>query len=282
MNNVDKRKQVIQDFLSKPVCKNALQMALPKVGITPERMIRLVFSAITQIPRLAECTPMSLFNAMIQCAQIGLEPNTSLGQAYMLPFRDNKTRETRVQLIIGYKGYIALARRSGDLSSIASHPVYNGDVFEFEYGTNEYICHKPDLSVEHEAKDMLHVYAVAKFKDGGTAFEIMSRWQVEGMRRRSKSPDSGPWVTDYIQMARKTAIRRLMNYLPLSTEMAQAMKYDSENEVGIQDMSEAAMDFELPMIDEPKAEVDPLQKMAEEHKKEPDKKSEKNSSKLAI
>lgn len=267
MSNKDliAQKESIKDFFIQN--KQQLLNALPQVGITPDRMIRLVFSAISQIPKLAECTPESLFNAMIQTATLGLEPCNGLGHAYLIPFKDNKTNTTKVQLIIGYKGYLALCRRSGELSSISSHIVCKDDMFKFQYGTEEFIKHIPNLEIEYQNDDIIYAYAVAKLKDGGCAFEIMSRSQIDGIRARSKSKDFGPWVTDFDQMARKTVIRRLMNYLPMSIQLANAVQFDAQNEAGIQDISGIATTIETkqPAKDKPSGT---LSKMAEMAKKD--------------
>lgn len=213
--------------------KGQISAALPNVGITTDRMVRLVFSAMNQNPNLLQCSQQSLFNAMIQCSSLGLEPNTRLGQAYLVPFGKE------VQLIIGYPGYISLARRAGDLSSLNAHVVREGDVFEYYLGTEEKIKHVPNYDNFETRKNKIQfAYAVARFKDGSISFEVMSIHEVEDIRKRSKTPTKGPWVTDYEMMCRKTVIRRLMHYIPLSTtRLAEAAAIDGQNEDGIQDMA---------------------------------------------
>jgi recombination protein RecT len=254
--NIEKRQKSIAEFLTNPVRQKQLEMALPKVGITKERMLRLMFSSLVKTPKLMQCTPDSLYNSMIQVASLGLEPNTALGHAYLIPFGSS------VQLIIGYKGYLTLARRSGELSSISSHVVREGDDFEFEYGTDEHLKHKP---ARDNTSAIIYAYCVAKFKNGSSTFEVMTKADVDAIRARSKSAHNGPWVTDYEQMARKTVVRRLMNYLPLSIEIARAAAMDGQNEVGVQDMSEI-LDVEATEVpqEQPAPKPDSLEAMAEE------------------
>lgn len=276
-----KKKNTITEFFMKESRQKQLAMALPRVGITKERMIRLMFSAFNTVPRLLECKPQTLFNTMIQCASLGLEPNTALGHAYLIPFKNNRTNGTDVQLIIGYKGYLSLARRSGELSSISSHVVREGDEFEYQFGTEEHLKHIPDWS-NIDKRPITFAYSVAKFKDGSTSFEIMSREEIELIRKRSKSPNNGPWITDYEMMCRKTVIRRHMHYLPLSIELSQAAQIDGQNESGIQDMS-GILDIEATEIngndqETSKPKKGSLEGIAEkEEKKEPPKESKSDN-----
>ena len=230
------KKKEIHDFFTAPVCINQLKKSLPHVGITADRMIRILFSSIAQVPKLANCSPKSLFNVMIQCAQIGLEPNTALGHAYIIPYGNTAT------LIIGYKGLIELCRRSKEFAQIIAHEVYPSDYFELSLGTESYIKHTPSYEVEYSEQEILGCYAVAKFKDGSCMFEYMPKFEIDKIRARSVAANSGPWVTDYMMMARKTVIRRLLHYLPLTIEMAEAIKVDGENEAGINTMEEVLDD----------------------------------------
>ena len=92
-----------------------IRRALPTV-LTPERFTRMALSAINNTPALAECTPMSFIAALMNAAQLGLEPNTPLGQAYLIPYKNKGIMECQFQL--GYKGMIDLAYRSGQIQMI--------------------------------------------------------------------------------------------------------------------------------------------------------------------
>jgi recombination protein RecT len=215
--------KTIHGFLS--TYKGEIQRALPK-HMNADRMARIALTEIRKVPALLKCKPESLFGAIIQTAQLGLEPGNALGHAYLLPYGQD------VQLIIGYKGMIDLARRSGQIVSIEAHAVYEGDTFECAFGLNSDLKHVPDWEYPNrtDANKLRFVYAVAKLKDGGTQFEVMSRAEVEAIRARSKAGRNGPWVTDFAQMALKTVIRRLFKFLPVSIELQQAISLDERAE----------------------------------------------------
>lgn len=207
--------------------KGAISAVLPK-QISPERMLKLALYAIRSVPQLLECTTESLFGAVVQCAQLGLEPNTALGHAYLIPFRNKRENRTDVQMIIGYKGLVDLARRSGQIVSIAAHAVYENDEFNFSYGLTEELTHKPAMS---NRGDIIAFYAVAHLVGSGHAFEIMSREDIDKIKASSQSRGQwGPWRDHYEEMGRKTVIRRLSKYLPLSIEFANAAALDATAE----------------------------------------------------
>lgn len=196
--------------------KNQLMTALPK-HMNADRMIRLACTEFSKNENLQNCDQKSVFGAIIQAAQLGLEIGV-LGQAYLIPYNN------KCQFIPGYKGLIALARRSGELSSIETHIVYDNDMFDLTLGINTEVTHKPFLGGNRGEPKL--VYGVAKFKDGGYHFEWMTIAEVNKIRQSSKSASIkySPWFTHYDQMVRKTIIRRMMNYLPMSTEMQNAMQ----------------------------------------------------------
>lgn len=155
-----------------------------------ERLIKVAQIAATSTPQLAECDVASLVGAIGQCAQMGLEPNTVLGHAYLVPFntkrKDAQGRERwvkSVQVVIGYKGLIDLARRSGQIVSIAAHEVCEADTFNLVYGLDERLEHRPAMG---ERGPAIGFYAVAKLVGGGHAFEFMSRHQVEQIMLASR------------------------------------------------------------------------------------------------
>jgi len=204
----------------------AMAAALPKHA-SPDRMARIALTALRTNKDLANCTPGSFLAAIMQSAQLGLEVNTSLGHAYLIPFK----REC--QLIIGYQGMLDLARRSGQVSAIYAFPVYQGDVFHFELGLEPKLRHVPDDGGKpHTPQTLTHVYAVAKLKDGEPIFTVLTKAEVERYRDRSRAKNSGPWVTDYEAMALKTSVRRLFRWLPKSAEMAVAAELDEAPEIG--------------------------------------------------
>ncbi|UOY92879.1 recombination protein RecT [Ectobacillus sp. JY-23] len=193
---------------------------LPK-HMDMERMSRIALTTIRTNPKLLEATVPSLMGAVMQAVQLGLEPGL-LGHCYLLPFKNNKAGTTDVQFIIGYKGMIDLARRSGHIQSIYAHAVYQNDDFEYELGLHPQLTHKPSFG---ERGEFIGAYAVAHFKDGGYQMEFMPKSEIEKRRGRSKSKDFGPWKTDYEEMAKKTVVRAMFKYLPISIEVqAQAQQ----------------------------------------------------------
>lgn len=190
--------------------------ALPSV-ITPERFARMATTAVTQTPALATCTPQSFIGAMLTAAQLGLEPNTPLGQAYLIPYGQN------CQFQLGYRGLIELAHRSGDIKSIEAHVVYAGDEFDFEFGLNPRLKHKP---AKKDRGDAVWVYAVYHTKDDGFGFEVMSVEDINRHKAKYSKAKNSPWDTAWDEMAKKTVIKKVLKYAPLKTEFVRAMVSD--------------------------------------------------------
>lgn len=190
-----------------------MQMVLPP-SIKPERMNRIIMNALQTTPKLLECNFQSFMKAAMTVAYLGLEPEGVLGQAYLVPYKGE------VQAQIGYKGLIRLARNSGEVASLTAHEVCEEDDFDYAYGLDEKLVHKP---AEGERGKMTHVYAVAKFKDGSHHFEVLTKAQVDKVREGSAGKNLAPWTQHYNEMAKKTAIRRIAKYLPLSVQRAEAI-----------------------------------------------------------
>ena len=253
----EKPKDLAQ-LLAAPNVQSQIKAALPR-HMTAERMARIATTEMRKVPKLGQCDPMSFLGAVIQCAQLGLEPGNALGHAYILPFDKRekvngqwKTVRTEAQVIIGYRGMIDLARRSGQIVSIDARAVYEGDKFECVLGLDAKVDHVPDWQNANraDASKLRFVYAVAKLKDGGVQFDVMSRAEVEGIRARSKSADNGPWVTDFAAMAIKTVVRRLFKFLPVSIEMQTAVGLDEMAEHGLSQQNGAVIDADFAFIDD--------------------------------
>lgn len=204
--------------------KSAIASRLPK-HVTADRLMKVALTAINKTPALLGCTQDSLLMSIMQAAELGLEPGGALGEGYLVPY--GKT----CQFIPGYRGLISLARRSGQIISLEAHVVHMEDAFTFELGLESKLVHVPNLEKD-DAGPLRFVYAVAKLQGGGVQFEVMSRAQVEAIRKRSKAGSNGPWVSDYEEMARKTVVRRLFKYLPVSVELAQALELQAGAEMG--------------------------------------------------
>ena len=210
----------------------ALARALPK-HVTAERISRIVLTAIRMNPDLGKCTQHSFIGCVLSAAQLGLEVNTPTGQAYLIPRQNRKLGTTDCTIIIGYKGLMELARRSGSVSGLQAHVVRAGDHFEWALGTDPKIVHIPSDAEDREQRPITHAYAVAKV-NGEPVFTVLSVSQIEAFRKRSSASNSGPWLTDYSAMCCKTAMRRLCTWLPMSAERDRAVALDEAPERGMQ------------------------------------------------
>ena len=214
-------KKSMQDLIKS--MEPEIKKALPSV-ITPERFTRMVLSAISMTPKLADCTPMSFLGAMMQAAQLGVEPNTPLGQAYLIPYNNKNTLECQFQL--GYKGLIDLAYRSGEVEIVQAQVVYANDTFECEFGLSPKLKHVPAADDRGEP---VKVYAIFKTRAGGYGFDAMSMADVrKHAQKYSKSYSSNysPWSTNFEEMAKKTVLKRVLKYAPLKSDFVRALSAD--------------------------------------------------------
>lgn len=208
-----------------------IKKALPSV-ITPERFTRMVLTAMSTNPQLVQCTPKSFLGAMMQAAQLGLEPNTPLGQAYLIPFKNKGVDE--VQFVLGAKGLIDLAYRSGEITDIQAHEVHKNDTFEYELGLTPKLKHIPALK---DRGAVILYYAVWHTKSGGYGFEVMSREDVVAHKNKySKAANSSfsPWNTNFDSMAKKTVLKQSLKYAPIKTEFVRAVSQDETIKSGLE------------------------------------------------
>lgn len=205
------------------VAKKAQIAELVPKHLTPERLMRVALNSVAKTPKLQLCTTSSVLQCVITAAELGLEPGGAMGHAYLVPFKET------CQLIIGYRGFIHLIRQSGQLASIRAVIVHKRDLFRPTEGLEQSILHEP--CIDGDPGEMVHVYCVAKFKDGGHQVERMTKAQVDKVRARSRSANDGPWITDPDEMAKKTCLRRLAKWLPMSTEVERAFEVDNDDYV---------------------------------------------------
>lgn len=212
--------QTIAAYLKK--MESQIAEAMPK-HMNIERLSRIALTTIRTNPKLLECSIPSLMAAVMQSAQLGLEPGL-IGHCYIIPYGKEAT------FIIGYKGMIDLARRSGNIQSIAAHEVYENDFIELTYGLEENLRHVPWFLRKDEkpteSGKVIGAYMVAKFNDGGHFIHYMPISEIEAHRKRSKASNNGPWVTDYTEMCKKTVVRSGWKWLPISVEIASAVTQD--------------------------------------------------------
>ena len=218
----------IQDYVKR--MEKEIEKALPSV-LTPERFTRITLSALSTDQTLAQCTPRSFLGAMMTAAQLGLEPNTPLGQAYLIPYRNHGRLECQFQL--GYKGMLDLAYRSGVVSTIQAHVVYENDEFDHEFGLEPKLRHVP---AKRDRGAPVCFYAVFRTKDDGYGFDVMSVEEIRAHAQKySKAYKNGPWQTNFEEMAKKTVLKRALKYAPLKTEFVRAVASDETIRSGLSD-----------------------------------------------
>lgn len=215
-----------------------IKRALPSV-LTPERFTRMALSAINNTPKLAECAPMTFIAAMMNAAQLGLEPNTPLGQAYLIPYQNNKKKILECQFQLGYKGMIDLAYRNERMQSIEAHAIYENDEFHYELGLDPKLKHVPAWE---DRGNIIGFYAVFRLDNGGFRFEVMSKSDIDAYAAtysKAFTSDYSPWRTNYEGMAKKTVIKQLLKYAPIKTDFRKAISMDEsiKTELSV-DMSE--------------------------------------------
>lgn len=204
-------------------------MALPS-HVDSGRFVRAALTAINTVPKLAECTQTSILAGLMQAAQLGLEVADVRGQAYLIPRWNGRLKVNEAAFQLGYRGMIDLAARSG--ITIDVDEICEGDTYRFQRGTNPNLEHVPTLGKSGPA---IAYYAVAHFADGRpSTFAIAGRPKMEEHRDKfasSKNKEGvifGPWADHFDAMARKTVVRKLLGYLPVSVELGQAVAVDAQ------------------------------------------------------
>lgn len=223
------------ETLQSPSLIAQLKAALPRAGVTPERLARLAITQIRTVKGLAQCNQQSFLGAVMQCAQLGLEPG-SLGQCWIIPYKGEAT------FILGYRGMCQLGYRSSLIKAITARAVFEGDLFDFDFGEDR-ITHK--TCGEIDPAKLTHAWAAVHTTNGGRIWDVMTRKEIDRIRDGSASYQSqknSPWKTDYAEMAKKTALRRAFKIAPQSTELQVAMQLDDAAEMGIGQ----GLEFDLP------------------------------------
>ena len=210
----------LKSLLATDKVKAQIARALPK-HMTPDRFLRVATTAMLRTPKLAQCDQASFMKCMMDLSALGLEPDGR--RAHLIPFENRKLQIVECQLIVDYKGLIELAKRSGEVASWHALTICEKDKFSWKNGI---VDHEIDW-LSGRGK-MLAVYSHVRTKDGDDDYEIMTLDEVNAIRARSRSGGSGPWVTDYEEMAKKTAMRRHSKRLTLSPEFHDAVEVDAK------------------------------------------------------
>jgi len=208
-------------------------------SIDPNRVVSIICSAASRNPTLAKCTPLSMLRTLQQGAELGLEVAGGLQEFHAVPYYNNDLKCYEAQGIPGYQGLVKLVKMGGEVARVTCDPVFKGDAFDYQLGDEPYLRHKPDLAMlgsDRSDADIVAFYAIAFFRDGSSQFEVMGRPAVDKIKDRAlekkKNTSASPWTTDYSEMGRKTALRRLCKRLPKTPALAKALDLQAAAESG--------------------------------------------------
>lgn len=247
---------------------SALEKMLPEIkkavgkAMTPERFSRIALSLFNGNPVFWEADTTSFLSALMQSAQCGLEPNTVLGEAYVIPYKNNQKGIVEINFQVGYKGILKMAFNTGEYEAIYAHEVRKGDEFSYEYGLHKNLIHKP---ADVPSTEITHYYAVYKLKNGGFDFVVWSRERVEQHAKdfsknytfKGQVNKSSVWFKNFDSMAKKTVLIDVLKFAPKSVEMAKALDLDYKSEAKEEkvsnfnylDVDAAPITTEQPIVD---------------------------------
>ena len=215
-------KRTIKELLLGEEFKREVDLARPK-HLSRDRFLRISLTAINRNPKLAQCTPESLFQCLLDLSALGLEPDGR--RAHLIPFEDRKRGVVVCTLIVDYKGLAELVRRSGEVSYLRADIVCENDLFDYQFGSGAFLKHKHARGGRGK---VVEVYSFVELKDGSVDFDVMGIEEVELVHAQSRAKDSGPWVNHFNEMAKKTVFRRHSKWLPLSPELREKIEKDDE------------------------------------------------------
>jgi recombination protein RecT len=241
MSNQLSKASDLKSLINSDTMREQFARALPK-HLSPERFARVAITALTRTPKLAECTQASMMKCLLDLSAMGLEPDGR--RAHLIPYG------TEATLIVDYKGLVELIRRSGDVVSIRAETVCEKDSFDWKNGE---VTHS--VNWREDRGEVQAVYAEAVMKSGEKQTAVMTTKEVEGIRSRSRSGNNGPWKTDWAEMAKKTAVRRLSKMLPLSSEIIRHIERD-DDQFTMRNVTPAAPSFALPKVEAPMIKED--------------------------
>ena len=225
--------------------KGEIAKAAPRI-IETKRLMRICLSSIQKNPLLLECTPSSLVRCVMDAATFGLIPDGATNEAHLIPFYSSKKKSYEAQFMPGYSGIIKLALQSGYINGVELHEVYANDEFDYEYGLDQKLKHRP---TEGSTGDLRAVYCIVLLSTGHKTFEVMTKKKAEEHRdkfSKSKNKDGkvyGPWADHFVAMALKTVLKRGLKYTPKSSELAGALNLDNMQEAGIDRDDPAVVDI---------------------------------------
>jgi recombination protein RecT len=225
MSNQLATKGDLKSLINSDAIRAQIARALPK-HMTPDRFLRVATTTLLRVPKLAQCSQESFMKAMLDCSSLGLEPDGR--RCHLIPYGNE------VQLIVDWKGLVELAKRSGEVLSWKAETVKEKDKFGWVNG----VIHH-EVNWREDRGKLEAVYSIVKLEGGEFDTEVMTLAEVEAIRKRSKASGSGPWVTDFEEMAKKTVIRRHSKRLTLSPEFHTALEIDADKIDTNRDRAEA-------------------------------------------
>lgn len=186
--------------------------ALPK-GLDADRLARIALTEVRKTPQLLECTQESFAGALMNCAQLGLEPGV-FGEVYLIPRRNKRNgNKLEVQLQMGYQGLAKLFWQSPLARHLDAQAVYERDEFDYAYGTAHFLRHKPATC---DRGPVVAYYAVCELSTGASHFVVLSPEEVKELRGGLVGT-SGGIADPQHWMERKTALKQLFKITPRST-----------------------------------------------------------------
>jgi recombination protein RecT len=222
----DKKPATLKDFIEANLPAK-IKDVLPK-EMDLNRFMRIAFAAMVRNPELNNCTPFSVMEALIRCSECGVEPDGRM--AYLVPFRqykDGKLVRTNCTFILGYMGMVQICRRTREVADIQCEVVYEKDDFDYQFGSNKFLRHRPYDGPGDPGK-IIHVWSYVNFVNGFQDFRVWRKDKIDEIRKRSKTSDKGPWVSDYPAMAKKSIFREHFKWLPFSSETIQKVTNDDD------------------------------------------------------
>ena len=217
----------IKELITTDAAKQQIAAALPD-HMTADRQVRVALTALNKTPKLKNCSSSSFVECLMTCSELGLEPNGR--HAHLIPYGD------RCTLIIDYKGLVLLAHQSGAVRDIKADVIYSGDLFDYCTGSHTPWSWRDDLAKPKERGQFRGAFCVVEMLKGSRHYEVMTEEEINGIRDRSRAGKSGPWVTDFNEMAKKTVFRRASKWIPLTPHLLDAVSRDDDQMI-VQDSS---------------------------------------------
>lgn len=225
--------------------RDRMMKGVPK-GLDPNRLLNIAFNTVAYDAKLLQCSPQSIVGGVFEALKLGITIGGPMQEGWLIPFQNSKSKQLDATLIVGYQGYRNIIDRARSVLDLHPRAVHVQDEFDYWFGSDPKIIHRPKGPTPLSKEELKAVYVVANLRGGGKQMEVLEREEIEAHRERSRAKNSGPWVTDYVPMALKTAVRKIAKYLPKSNELLlRALDLDDKADRGVEQDFEIE-DFEIP------------------------------------